>query len=226
MRIFISYHTPDDAKARALEAALSLSWPGTECYLAPRGNIAGAYWLPRLADEIAAADAVLFLAGTRIGPWQEVEYYEALRLSRSVTGRPRLVPVVMASQAPGLPFFAQLHQIFAREPTEPESLTAIKRALEKTIPADKNRWQQFQPYKGLPALQEADAAFFFGRKSETADILDLLAQRPDRIVALLGQSGVGKSSLARAGILARLKSQIWRKGHGPPPSTTAAPSCR
>src|SRR5262249_35516825 len=82
MRVFISYHTPDDAKARAVEATLTLHRPGTECYLAPRSNIAGAYWLPRLADEITASDVVLFLAGTRIGPWQELEYYEALRLSR------------------------------------------------------------------------------------------------------------------------------------------------
>jgi hypothetical protein len=35
-----------------------------------------------------------------------------------------------------------------------------------------------------------------------------MASRPNRIVVLIGQSGVGKSSLARAGVLARLKSQI------------------
>jgi tetratricopeptide (TPR) repeat protein len=58
-------------------------------------------------------------------------------------------------------------------------------------------------------LQEADAAFFFGRENETAAILGLLARRPDRIITLLGQSGVGKSSLSRAGIIARLKSQTW-----------------
>jgi YD repeat-containing protein len=213
------YHTPDDAKARAVEAALTLNRPGTECYFAPRSNIAGAYWLPRLADEITASDVVLFLAGTRIGPWQELEYYEALRLSRGATGRPRLVPIVMAPQAPGLPFFAQLHQIFAAEPAAPEHLSAIVRALEENIPAGENRWQHFQPYKGLPALQEADAAFFFGRESETAEVLNLLARRPDRIITLVGQSGVGKSSLARAGIVARLKSQIWPLSEGAWPAS-------
>jgi len=221
MRVFISYHTPDGAVARAVEAALSLKRPGTECYLAPRNNAAGAYWLPRLADEIAGADAVLFLAGARIGPWQELEYYEALRLSRSGAGRPRLVPVVMTAPAPGLPFFAQLHQIFAADPVAPEALAAIVRALEESLPADENRWRHFQPYKGLPALQEADAAFFFGRESETATILDLLARRPDRIVALIGQSGVGKSSLARAGIVARLKSQAWPLAAGAWPTALA-----
>jgi hypothetical protein len=68
--------------------------------------------------------------------------------------------------------------------------------------------------KGLPALHEADAAFFFGREDETATILDVLAERPDRIIALMGQSGVGKSSLARADVVARLKSQAWPQAAG------------
>lgn len=210
MLVFISYHTPDRDKAQALEAALAMRRPGNEWYLAPRNMAGGAWWMPSLADAITRADAVLFLAGRRIGPWQELEYYEALRLSREKAGRPRVVPVVIADQAPGLPFFAQLHQIFAPDPSAPETLEAIERALDNSLPPDTSpAWQRFQPYKGLPALEEADAAFFFGRDDETAEILDLMPRRPDRIIALIGQSGVGKSSLARAGVLARLKSQLW-----------------
>jgi conflict system STAND superfamily ATPase/TIR domain-containing protein len=210
MRVFVSYHTPDLEKARAIETAMSLRRPGTTCYLAPRNNIVGAYWLPRLSEEIAACDAVVFLAGNRIGPWQELEYLEALRLSRESGGRPRLVPVVLSRQAPGLPFFAQLHQIFAPDPVVPEAVAAIDRALDEGVsPTTLPAWQCFQPYKGLPALQESDAAFFFGREKQTADVLDLLATKPDRIIALVGHSGVGKSSLARAGILAAMRSQFW-----------------
>ncbi len=74
MRIFISYHTPDVEKARAVEAGIVRRAPASECYLAPRVNVGGAYWIPRLADEIGRSDAVLFLAGSRVGPWQEIEY--------------------------------------------------------------------------------------------------------------------------------------------------------
>jgi hypothetical protein len=211
--VFISYHTPDHDKARALEAALAARLPGSEWYFAPRNIVGGAWWVPGIADAISRADAVLFLAGTHIGPWQELEYYEALRLTRKNAGRPRVVPVVTADQAPGLPFFAQLHQIFAANPTAPETLEAIERALDDSLPPDISpAWRRFQPYKGLPALEEADAAFFFGRDEDTAAVLDLMARQPDRIITLIGQSGVGKSSLARAGVLARLKSQLW-----PPP---------
>jgi TIR domain len=213
--VFISYHTPDREKAEAVGAALSTRRPDSECYLAPRSIVGGAYWVPSLAKAIARADAVLLLAGRRIGPWQELEYYEALRLSREQAGRPRLVPVITAEQAPGLPFFAQLQQIFAANPTAPETLDAIERALDEGLPPDASpAWSRFQPYKGLPALEEADAAFFFGRDDETAAILDVMVREPNRIVTLIGQSGVGKSSLARAGVLARLKSQIWPRSTG------------
>ena len=107
---------------------------------------------------------MLFLAGRQIGNWQELEYHEALRLGRERGGRPRLVPIVTADQAPGLPFFDQLHQLFAADPTAPETLNAIEQALDDSLPTDTYpAWQRFQPYKGLPALEEADAAFFFGR---------------------------------------------------------------
>jgi hypothetical protein len=208
--VFISYNTSDREKAQAVEAALAARHPDFEWYLAARNVAGGAYWIPCLAETIARSDVVLFLTGRQIGNWQELEYHEALRLGRERAGRPRVVPVVIAEQAPGLPFFAQLHQIFAADPTAPEILDAIERAFDDILPADASPpWQRYQPYKGLPALGEADAAFFFGREDETAAILDLIARCPDRIIALIGQSGVGKSSLAQAGVLARLKSQIW-----------------
>ena len=39
-----------------------------------------------------------------------------------------------------------------------------------------------------------------------------LAAAPDRLPVLLGNSGVGKSSLAQAGVLAALKRQAWPEG--------------
>ncbi|MBV9859629.1 MAG: toll/interleukin-1 receptor domain-containing protein [Alphaproteobacteria bacterium] len=220
VRVFISYHTPDLDKARAVEAGLARRAPATECYLAPRSNVGGAYWLPRLSDEIACSDAVLFLAGARVGPWQELEYYETLRLNREHGGRPRLVPVLIAGHAPGLPFFNQLHHINAPDAVGEDGLLAIERAVAEAPVVDaRPAWTRFQPYKGLPALQESDAAFFFGREAETAEVLDLIAHRPQRIIALLGQSGVGKSSLARAGVLAALRSQSWPAAGGTWPAT-------
>jgi WD40 repeat protein/DNA-binding SARP family transcriptional activator len=65
------------------------------------------------------------------------------------------------------------------------------------------------PYKGLRAFDEADAADFFGRGELVEEILARLAHEA-RLVMVVGGSGTGKSSLVRAGLLPRL-----RNGHAP-----------
>ena len=65
-------------------------------------------------------------------------------------------------------------------------------------------------------MTEADSDYFFGRGRETVDVLSALAAAPDRLPVLIGNSGVGKSSLAQAGVLAALKRQAWPEEGGAP----------
>ncbi|MFF2044887.1 AAA family ATPase [Kitasatospora sp. NPDC058170] len=58
------------------------------------------------------------------------------------------------------------------------------------------------PYPGAVAFEAADAERFFGREALLDRLVALLSER--RLVVLVGPSGVGKSSLVRAGLLARL----------------------
>src|SRR4051812_32779984 len=59
------------------------------------------------------------------------------------------------------------------------------------------------PYVGLSFYTEADAPLFFGRDAERQVIMGNL--RASRLTLLYGASGVGKSSLLRAGVAARLR---------------------
>ena len=60
------------------------------------------------------------------------------------------------------------------------------------------------PFRGLVPYDESSAALFFGRMDEIAALDALVVREGDRVVALTGESGVGKTSLLRAGLLPAL----------------------
>lgn len=65
--------------------------------------------------------------------------------------------------------------------------------------------QRKSPYQGLTPYDEADAPFFFGRERETKLITASLFASP--LTLLYGASGVGKSSILRAGVLKGLRER-------------------
>jgi serine/threonine protein kinase len=56
------------------------------------------------------------------------------------------------------------------------------------------------PYPGLASFKEEDAESFFGRESEVETLWRKLPEQ--RLLAVIGPSGVGKTSFVRAGLLA------------------------
>jgi DNA-binding winged helix-turn-helix (wHTH) protein/WD40 repeat protein len=80
-----------------------------------------------------------------------------------------------------------------------------------TTEADRN------PYPGLAAFNEADFELFFGREGETAALWRTIASR--RLLAVIGPSGIGKSSLLRAGVAARAppgwRAVVFAPGESP-----------
>jgi WD40 repeat protein len=66
--------------------------------------------------------------------------------------------------------------------------------------------QRYSPYQGLVPYSEADADWFFGRDEWSAIVADNL--RAYRVTVLYGASGVGKSSLLRAGMIRMLNDEL------------------
>lgn len=88
----------------------------------------------------------------------------------------------------------------------PDSTDSSISSQEQT-PSEPQKSIGLNPYKGLAAFQEKDANHFFGREELSQKLWQKFSnlQESDlRILPILGPSGSGKSSLARAGLLPQI----------------------
>ena len=210
---FLSYHSPDQALAERLKAALERKDTDAHVFFAPSSLRAGGLWSRALAEEIAQADAFILLVGERgVGDWQVLEYDEALDKRVKFPDFPVILLLLQGQTAPGLPFLRRLHWIITPNPSSEKDLARLLDAASGSSTRSGDLWRYTSPYRGLAAMEEKDSDYFFGRERETIDVLSALAVAVDRLPVLLGNSGVGKSSLAQAGVLAALKRQAWPEG--------------
>src|SRR4051794_21887306 len=218
---FLSYHSPDQALAARVKAALERKDMDAHVFFAPSRLRAGGFWSKTLAEEIARADAFILLVGeTGVGDWQVLEYDEALDKRVKLPDFPVILVLLEGQTAPGLPFLRRLHWIVTADPASENDVARLIDATAGTGTRLGELWRYTSPYRGLAAMEEKDGDYFFGRERETVDVLSALAAAADRLPLLIGNSGVGKSSLAQAGVLAALKRQAFpddAQGAGPWP---------
>ncbi len=221
-RWFISYHSSEHGLAQRLRNGIERHDPNSSIFFAATSMRAGGFWTSQLANEIAVATALVLIVGDQgVGPWQVLEYGEAL--DRKVLGGgdfPILVLLQEGQTAPGLPFLRQLQWVVSKDLASDATIALLFDAVAGRAAPTRQLWRYTSPYRGLAAMEQKDSDYFFGRSKETAEVLSRLQEEPNKIPILLGNSGVGKSSLAQAGVLAALVRQSWPQG-----VTDPWPSC-
>ena len=75
-----------------------------------------------------------------------------------------------------------------------------------------------RPYPGLLAFTEADAEHFFGREAEVEALWEKI--RRQKLLAVIGPSGVGKTSFLRAGVIPS-RPQGWGVAYATPGASPA-----
>ena len=215
-RWFLSYNSRDFTLVDGLQNALRRKDPDAQIFFAPKSLRAGGYWLPSLAEGIADATAFALIVGENgLGPWQVMEYYEALDRRVKSPDFPVVLVLLEGQPAPGLAFLRQLHWIMTADPGSDQTAARLVDAGAGGGTRPGELWRYTSPYRGLAAMTEADSDFFFGRQHETSEVLAALGDATGRLPVLLGNSGVGKSSLAQAGVLAALKRQALPDNSAP-----------
>ena len=97
-----------------------------------------------------------------------------------------------------------------RHPSIDEFISAVGGAIGLDVPKPTLKRLR-NPYKGLSAFQESDSGDFFGRSEAVSDLVGLLADR--KLVAVVGPSGSGKSSLVHAGLIPAVRAGTLDGAH-------------
>jgi WD40 repeat protein len=209
--LFLSHNSRDKPVVERIAEKLARAglgpWLDKWC-LTPGGR-----WQEELAEGLAASSAcAVFIGPADVGAWEREEL--AVALDRAVKDPFfRLFLVLL----PGLPepfdpstlspFLSTRTWVdFRRGPEDTRAVQALVNAtkgipLGPEVPIEPR--EGVPPYRGLQAFDEEHAEFFFGRDADVQRLLEKL--KGTSFLGVLGPSGSGKSSLARAGLVPALR---------------------
>ncbi len=84
------------------------------------------------------------------------------------------------------------------------AVTEMEAELASTGPPESDYWSHHSPFRSLQIFEPEDAWLFFGRDAEIEDLMERLGRAP--VLVMVGNSGSGKSSLIRAGLIPALRA--------------------
>jgi WD40 repeat protein len=228
-RIFISHSSADNTHAIGLgEWLRENGWGDYFLDLDPnRGIAAGERWLGAFMAAVRRCEAVIFLLSPA---WTASHYCRHEVTAAKVHGKPifgvvvqpvdrsdprvaeikaewQLCNIGAEPDAPGTVWFGGA-------PFRAAGLQMLARGLHRVgLGPSSFPWPPAddpgrEPYRGLSALEKADAGIYFGRDADLVQALDQVRRMRERgverLLVVLGASGAGKSSFLQAGLLPRL----------------------
>jgi len=211
--VFLS-HNRDDQKA-VFKIAKKLKQAGLKPWLNEWCAIPGGDWQDNLSEGLRSASAcAVFIGPHGIGSWEKLEYKVATdRMARDYGFRVFLVllPDLAEPFCPtNLPCFLTTRSWvdFRRGCNDEVAFQSLVNAI-KGIPngpsVSIDTRQDVCPYRGLQIFDEEHSEYFFGRSADVQRLLEKL--KATRFLAVIGQSGTGKSSLVRAGLIPALRNE-------------------
>jgi TIR domain len=217
--VFLSHSSAD--KPAVEELARRLAKEGIQAWLDKWHLIPGNPWQPDIEKALAESETcAIFVGPSGFGPWQNEEMRAAIDRRVRDSGRSfRVIPVLLPgaerAERSSLPTFlaattwVEFHKSLD-DPTAFHRLISGIRGIEPGPDPGQAFCEGQCPYRGLRAFDVGDAPFFFGREALVQWLLNELrpateGQPVNRFLAIVGASGSGKSSVARAGLIAVLK---------------------
>lgn len=217
--VFLSYDKRDHVQVEAL--ARRLREQSLTVFLDLWCLTPGQSWQKELETNLPLCRSVVVCIGQgEMGQWQQRERSLALDLQADAERRGQrlpVIPVLLPSAEPPLGFLRQNTWIdFRTRLDDPILFNTLVRAIHGEPPGldaqdtVRETFATICPYRGLLYFREEDAPFFFGRVEAVKQLV--IAVQQYSLVALVGASGSGKSSVVRAGLVPELRKsrdRVW-----------------
>jgi WD40 repeat protein len=217
--VFLSHSSAD--KPAVEELARRLAKEGIQAWLDKWHLIPGNPWQPDIEKALEESETcAVFVGPGGFGPWQNEEMRASIDQRVRDSGRrfrviPVLLPGAKRAERSSLPTFlaATTWVEFPDSLDDPVAFHRLVcgiRGLEPGAGPGQAIYEGQSPYRGLRVFDVDDAPFFFGREALVQWIVNELrpvveGQQVNRFLSIVGSSGSGKSSVARAGLVAAIK---------------------
>ena len=203
--LFLS-HAGIDGDA-ALRLAERIELAGVKVWIDKRDLQPGRGWREQLEDAIVNRSTAFAVYIGRRGAVNWVEAEIDIALSRAIQRGPYpFIPIVCAGQdISALPHFARRYQGVGDVDNDHEQFRRLINAA-RGVAAEVARSYEPHPFVGLKSFSTESAHLFFGRETETDELVDRL--RRTSLLMLVGDSGSGKSSLVKAGIVPKFRGGV------------------
>ena len=212
--LFLSYNSVDRPSVVAVQKLLAAR--GITTFLDRDQLVPGLPWPIALEEGLREVRAVAVFIGRELGGWQKREMWFAL--DRQVRGEKQghpfpVIPVLLAGADLTPSFLFTNTWIDLRNGLDTVAVAEPLHAFEHAINASTcappqlaERAAALCPYRGLEAFREEHAAFFAGRAAFASELFKFTVGK--ELVAVVGPSGSGKSSVVQAGLVPLLRRQL------------------
>ncbi|MBD2100101.1 eIF2A-related protein, partial [Leptolyngbya sp. FACHB-261] len=217
IEVFFSYAREDEALRDELAKHLStLQREGVITAWHDREIIAGGELDRELDQHLNTAQIILLLASADFFASDDLYNIQLKRaLERHQAGEARVIPVLLRpvdwenTPLGKLQPLPRNGEPITRWTNQDQAFLEVAQGIRRAVLWKALRARSGEqtallcPYRGLFAFREEDAPFFFGREAFIGPLVEAVRTQP--LVAVLGPSGSGKSSLVFAGLMPELR---------------------